>query len=265
MRSFITSISIATFLLAAGAGLAEAQPPLQAAPQATMYLTPTPNSQGQVLYTVQTGDTLWTISAITGVPIDQLEQLNNIRREDTLTVGTQLVLAVVAQPTSEATYAFEPSATPSPLPVSGKGTICVSFFNDANGDAVQQEDTEGLVAGGQVSVALTDGTEIGTYTTDGVNEPYCFKDIPAGDYNIAAAAPEKYNPTSEMNKHLTLEPGDTAYVSFSVQSGSTSGGGGGSTGGGGGSPLLAIAGIALLGGAGAMLYFVTRPKGRARY
>jgi hypothetical protein len=147
--------------------------------------------------------------------------------------------------------------------VSGKGTICVSFFNDANGDAVQQADTEGLVAGGQVSVALTDGTEIGTYTTDGVNEPHCFADIPGGEYNIAAAAPEKYNPTSEMNKHLTLEPGDTAYVSFSVQSGSVTGGGGKS--GGGGSPLLAIAGVALLGGAGAMLYFVMRPKRRARW
>ena len=79
---------------------------------------------------VAKGDTLWKISAITGVPIDELERLNNISRDDPLTVGTVLILRIVQPTYAEPTLAFQPSATPSLLPVTGKGTICVAFFDD---------------------------------------------------------------------------------------------------------------------------------------
>ncbi|MGB7540160.1 MAG: LysM peptidoglycan-binding domain-containing protein [Anaerolineales bacterium] len=258
MRSLFSSILIAVFLLTIAAIPALAGPSERAALQPTAYQTATPLADGRILYTVQDNDTLWKISAITGVPIDELERLNNIRREDPLQVGTVLILRVVTPTHAEPTLAFLPSATPSPLPVTGKGTICVSFFNDINGDGSQEEATEGLVPGGQVSVALADGTEVGNHTIADTTQEDCFVDIPAGEYRIAAAAPKNFNPTGEMNKSLTLEPGATAKISFAVQTNSPerpNDGGGGS-----GSLWVGLIGLALLGGAGFTVYTMMKPR-----
>jgi hypothetical protein len=263
MRSWLSSIFIAGFLLTAAAIPALAGPSGEGALQPTAYQTATPLEDGRILYVVQEGDTLWKISAVTGVPIDELERLNNIRREDPLQAGTTLILGIVTPTYAEPTLAFQPTATPSPLPVTGKGTICVSFFNDINGDGSQREG-EDLVAGGQVSVALSDGTEIGNYTIDDPTQEHCFVDIPAGKYNIAAAAPKNYNPTGEMNKSLTLEPGATAKISFAVQGSrpdnKNNGGGGG-----GGSLWIGLIGLALLGGAGFMIYNMMKPRRISRW
>lgn len=263
MRVFLTSIAVVLLLLAGTASLTTASAAPAAQAQPTAYLSPTPLPNGKIVYLVQKGDTLWTIAANTGVSISDLEQLNDIHREDALAEGKSLVLKIVQPATAEPTLAFEETSTPTPLPVTGKGEICVSFFNDLNGDASRATDTEGFVAGGQISVALSNGTEIGTTTSDGV-AAYCFKDIPSGEYNIAAAAPQNYNPTTEMNQRRTLEPGDKVYVSFGVQS-NAPGTGTGEAQSGGSSPILAIAGIALLGIAGFILYSVLRPKRTRRW
>jgi|WetSurMetagenome_2_1015567.scaffolds.fasta_scaffold302168_1 hypothetical protein len=264
MRSLLSSILIAALLLTVAVIPALAGPSVTGALQPTAYQTATALADGRILYTVQEGDTLWKIAAITGVPIDELERLNNIRRDDPLQVGTVLILRVITPTYAEPTMAFQPSATPSPLPVTGKGTICVSFFNDINGDGSQKEDTEGLVAGGQVSVALTDGTEVGNHTIDDSGEEYCFVDIPAGAYNIAAAAPKSFNPTGDMNKSLTLEPGVTAKISFAIQTNATtpvdpkSGGSSGSL-------WIGLIGLALLGGAGFIVYTMMKPRRMSRW
>ena len=264
MRAFLSSALTALLLLTLAAGPASAGSAGNGVLQPTAYQTATPLADGRILYVVQDGDTLWKISAITGVPIDELERLNNIRREDPLQAGATLVLQIAVPTVSEPTLAFQPSATPSPLPVTGAGSICVSFFNDANGDASQQE-SEGLVAGGQVSVALIDGTEIGNRTLDDPTREYCFEDIPSGEYNIAAAAPKDYNPTAEMSKSLILEPGAVAMISFPVQSGQSGTSEPGGGGGGGGSLWVGLIGLAFLGGAGLMVYNMMRPRRMSRW
>jgi hypothetical protein len=265
MRSWLSAIPVAAILLGAAALPALADSPRGAELQPTAFQTATPLADGRILYTVQEGDTLWKISAITGVPIDELERLNNISRDDPLTVGTTLILRIVTPTYAEPTLAFQPSATPSLLPVTGKGTICVSFFDDINGDGSQNTATEALVAGGQVSVAFGDGTEMGNHTIADATQEYCFIDIPAGKYNIAAAAPKNYNPTADMNKTLTLEPGATAKVSFAVQKNAPDTGTTGSGGGGGGSLWIGLVGLALLGGAGFMVYSMMRPRRMSRW
>jgi len=259
-RSVVSSIMLAGLFitLAAIPALAGPAPIFNAAP--TAYITATPLADGRILYTVQEGDTLWKISANTGVSLDELERLNNIHREDPLVTGTPLILGIVTPTVSEPTLAFLPSATPSPLPVTGKGEICVSFFEDVNGDGSWPNPPAGLVAGGQIILALMDGTEVGNYTTDGVSEPHCIVDIPAGQYNIAAAAPKGWNPTAAMNRQLTLEPGDKVYISFPVQSAKSGNSGGSSGGGGGGSLWLGLIGLGLLAGAGFIIYTVMRPR-----
>lgn len=263
LRWCLASALAALLLLTGAATLVTASPPPSGLAQPTAYIEPTPLPDGRVLYLVLKGDSLWKISAVTGVSIDELERLNNIRWEDPLAEGSTLLLKTVAPATVEPTLAFQASPSPSPLPVTGKGEICVSFFNDINGDASRNDEiTEGLVAGGQISVALSSGTEMGATTSDGVN-PYCFKDIPSGEYNIAAAAPENHNPTSEMNRRLAMEPGEKVYVSFAVQSNAPAATDGGTQGG--GSPIVAIAGVALLVVAGLVLYSVLRPRRISRW
>ncbi len=264
MRTLLSSILVAVFLLTIAVIPALAGPSEIGAFQPTAYKTATPLEDGRILYTVQEGDTLWKISAITGVPIDELERLNNIRREDPLQVGTTLIIGIITPTYAEPTLAFQPTGTPSPLPATGKGTICVSFFNDSNGDGSQKEDTEGLVAGGQVSVALIDGTEVGNHTIDDPTQEYCFVDIPAGRYNIAAAAPKNYNPTAEMNKSLTLDPGATAKISFAVQ-GNEPDTKNNDDGGGSGSLWIGLIGLAMLGGAGFMIYSMLKPRRISRW
>ena len=265
MRSLLSSILAAAFLLGIAAIPALARPSGTGALQPTAFQTATPLADGRILYTVQQGDTLWKISAITGVPIDELERLNNISRDDPLQVGKVLIIRIVTPTYAEPTLAFLPSATPSPLPVTGKGTICVSFFNDINGDGSQKADTERLVPGGQVSVALADGTEVGNHTLDSATDEYCFTDIPAGEYRIAAAAPKNYNPTGDMNKTLTLEPGATAKISFAVQTNTPAKPPDGGGGGGSGSLWLGLIGLALLGGAGFMVYTMMKPRRMSRW
>jgi LysM repeat protein len=263
---FFLSISLVSLLTVGQTVLAS---PLSAATATiivpTMYLTPTADADGNEYYIVQPGDTLFSIANRLNVLVDTLEKLNpGIRRNDILKTGTRLLYAKVTPAPGTPTLAFQPTMTPTPLPVTGTGTICVQIFNDVNGDTSRQ-DTEVLVGGGQISVALQDGTEVGNYTTDGVNEPHCFIDIPSGDYTISAAAPNGFNPTSNTTLRLTLTPGDKAYVSFSVQGKAiptvvvTSGGGSTS------SPMIGIAGLALLVSAGLMLFAVLRPRPKYRH
>ena len=58
--------------------------PALAAPKAqqTVFPTPTPGPDGRIIYIVQPGDTLWRVSAITGVPLDELRGLNNLGADE---------------------------------------------------------------------------------------------------------------------------------------------------------------------------------------
>src|SRR4030065_1155071 len=66
----------------------------QAAPRAqlTVFPTPTPGPDGKVIYIVQSGDTLWRISAITGVKIETIRDLNNLGVNDNIIPGDRLLI-----------------------------------------------------------------------------------------------------------------------------------------------------------------------------
>jgi len=257
IAAWLTPLTAAALLLGALRSLALAAPVEAPAAQPTAFQTPTPGSDGRIVYIIQSGDTLWRISAVSGVPLDQLERLNNISRDAPLSVGRELVLGFGEAATALPTLAFAATPSPTPVTLTGSGDICVQFFNDVNGDASQQE-SEGLVAGGQIVVARADGAQVGSYTTDGISEPYCFAQLIAGDYSIAAAAPEGFNPTSSMNAPLRLEPGAKAYVAFAVQmtqqqssSDSTSR-----------SSTLGLLGLLLLAAAGGLAFYLSRQARR---
>jgi hypothetical protein len=211
------------------------------------------------VYKVRQNDTLWGISALSGVPLDQLEKLNGLTGSSPLHVDQELILGFGQSSTAQPTLAFQPTPTATPIAQTGTGQICVSFFDDLNGNA-SQDTGEGLVAGGKISIARSDGTQVGAYTTDGVNEPHCFQQLASGSYNVAAAAPQGYNPTSSMNTPIQLEPGTRAYVAFAVQpsqSTTTPSDGSGGT-----STFLGLIGLALLASAGVLTAYLARQRRR---
>jgi murein DD-endopeptidase MepM/ murein hydrolase activator NlpD len=203
--------------------------------QLTVFPTPTPGPDGKIIYVVQQNDTLWRISAITGVDIEVIRDFNNLGANDTILPGDRLLIGY-AGPSAAATAVGEAPTqavlTPSPTASPGWGILCVLLYNDANGDAMRQE-TEPSIPGGEISVSNRRGTvSLTAKTPSGGNditivEPTpqergytCFDQLQQGEYLISVAAPEGYNRTTELNQTLQLEAGQTTEIAFGAQANS---------------------------------------------
>lgn len=204
--------------------------PALAAPNAqlTPFPTPTPGPDGRIIYIVQQDDTLWRISAVTGISIDQIRALNNLGSNDVVRPGQALLLGIGAP--IEPTPTPGPTPTPAPptptaTPGTGTGWLCVFVYEDLNGDSLRQDDEPALpgaaisiiARGGKVSLDST--MQVVAAESEGVmgEDPNCFESLPEGDYNISIAVPEEYNPTTVMNYPLRILPGEQNYLSFGAQ------------------------------------------------
>ena len=245
--------------------------PTLAAPalQLTDFPTPTPGSDGRIIYIVQPLDTLWRISAISGVSIDELRTLNNLGVDDVLSEGQQLLLGfggptLPTQDPNAAPTPLPPSFTPTPTAGPSSGTVCILLYEDINGDAIRQE-TEFAIPGGAINLTnrsgsfsltgeSTDATELDEFDNIAPVR-VCFQQIPVGEYTISIAIPDGYNPTTFLNYTFELQGGDEAFLDFGAQI---------STAGieanpppaeGGRSPMLGIVGgVFILGGIGLAVY-----------
>ena len=84
-----------------------------------------------------------------------------------------------------------------------------------NGNGSREPD-EAMLAG--VNFMASDGAQtVGTYTTTGVNEPYCFPEMPPGSYIVSWSA-EGFVPTSDQSWVVSLAPGATVTHDFGAQS-----------------------------------------------
>jgi hypothetical protein len=226
----------------------------------TPFPTPTPGRDGYIVYIVQPGDSPWRIAAIAGITVEELFALNGIQPGDYITPGMQLVLgsagppAPTAAPETELETPTAPAGTPTPE--FGMGEICVLLFQDLNGNA-RLDAGETPLAGGRVSVGDVAGSVSVEQTTGNTPEGYCFEELPGGDYNVSAAVPGGYNPTTAMNLPVRLQPGEIKYVQFGAQPSGVIGGGLGQAGDG-RSPVLGILGAFLLIAAGGVGYYATR-------
>lgn len=244
---------------------AEASSPLQGG----QYQTPTPGPDGRIFYIVQSGDTCIRIALLHNISENQLRSLNpDLDENCTVIPGEKLLVGLGGPALATPTSGPSPTPTlvpPTPTPFTGTTEICVLLFDDANGDALREENEEGL-AGGAVSVASEDGTYSQTKTTlaeinprTGDPEPVCFSDdLPEGMYQISVAVPEGYNPTMQVSYSLELHAGDRAFVDFGAQS--AEGSAEAAESGGGKSGLLGIMGAILLFGGLALGWFATHAQ-----
>lgn len=95
--------------------------------------------------------------------------------------------------------------------------VCVLLFEDTNQNRIQ-ETGENLLAGGAMSL-LKGSDTAGTYTTDGKSEPHCFDKLAAGDYVVAASAPNGYGLTTPDQLRVQLQPGTTINLVFGAAQG----------------------------------------------
>jgi LysM repeat protein len=102
-------------------------------------------------------------------------------------------------------------------PASTNGTVCVTFFDDADQNRLQEQG-EALLAGGTISL-LQGANAAGSYQTDGVSEPHCFESLGAGDYVAAAVAPDGFGLTTPDQLRLRLNPGSTINITFGAAQG----------------------------------------------
>lgn len=251
--------SLILFLtIAAGVFLLLASP-AQAGPlPQAVYQTPTALPDGRIMYVVQPGDSCLRIELLTKVKVEQLRALNNLDINCSIQPNQQLLLMVV---TPSVTATSNPNFTatpllPTPTPKHGTGEICVTLFADVNGNAVRDTD-ESPILGGAVSVTDRTGAVSLTGITTTGDTPFCFKDVPEGEYNISMAIPAGYNPTTTTNYPLTLIAGNRSIVDFGAQistkpaAGQAGGGAAGAR-----SPiLLVLGGILILGGIAVGIYF----------
>lgn len=230
--------------------------PVSAAPavQVTPFPTPTPGPDGRIVYTVQPGESLWVVSAKTGVSMDEIRRLNDMAPDEIFVQEGQELLIGFGGP-SEVTPTAGSSPTPEPLlptpsPQPGSGTLCILVFNDQNGDSQRQEE-ELSIPGGRISVSDRLGEVSFTEDTTTGGEPQCFEELPEGDYNVTVAIPDGFNPTTVLNYALNLAPGSETHIRFGAQMSSEKITESQTPSGSSRSPLLGVIGVLfLLGGVG---------------
>ncbi len=190
------------------------------------FYTATASENGNIYYAVREGDTCDGISALTGVDINYLREVNDLDLDECRFLQVGQLLLIGTAPTAVVTSGPSPTPTsnlPTPMPLKGTGTICVYLYNDINGNAMAESDeiTDTGLAGGEVSISSKEGnfSKIGTTLGDG--NPICFEEAPEGEYNISIAIPDGYNATASQNYNLSLKAGDTSTVNFSAQASSS--------------------------------------------
>ncbi len=212
-------------------GPAPTSPP----PVVQPFVMPTPGPDGNIIYVVQSGDSLWRIAANTGLTVEQLKAMNGLT-SDIVSIGQRLIIGqatqAVSTPTPQPTV--DPNAaTATPAPAAGAatatpaqvaagaGTVCALLYEDTNGNG-RRDDSEGPLAGGQLAVVETStGQPVQAYTTAGTEDkPHCFENLPVGQYTVSAAPPTGYNPTRANSTTLDVTVGSLSNMEFGAQRGS---------------------------------------------
>ena len=230
-----------------------------------VYNTPTPNADGQIIYTVQQGDNCTTIYLKTGVSIDQLIALNNLSGDCEVFPDQALILGTVEPATATLPGPVDtptPGA-PTPTPFDGSGEVCVVLFEDLDGNQMRSE-TELYLSGGVISINNRAGTYSETEETTGGDpalvEPICFEDVPEGQYNLSMGIPDGYIATTSLNYALTVSPGDTVVIGFGAQPASQMNDLDQEDGSRDRSPLLLAVGLIFLAGGAGLAFFYIRSR-----
>jgi hypothetical protein len=202
-------------------------PPAPAGP------TPTPNADGVIIVEVRSGDSLWAIAARAGLTLDELLELNDLDRNDFISIGDLLIIGygepgggepeedveagapeaaggeTPAEEAATATPPPPPTATPAPE----ASSICLRAFDDADrngsydsGEAVREAIAFTIYTGQQV---------VSNYVTTGAEtEPYCIEGLAPGSYRITRSVLPDEVLTTPGDWGISLVAGQPVSVDF---------------------------------------------------
>ena len=100
-------------------------------------------------------------------------------------------------------------------PVLALGAICVTAYNDLNGNGTRQLG-EGLLSGAVITVTDASNIVVGTWTTNG-SEPHCFANLPVANYSVVERNPVGYSSTTSDLVSAAVQTGYTTLVDFGDQ------------------------------------------------
>lgn len=223
----------------------------QVVPTATPLVPPTPRADGAIVHIVGANDTLWTIAiqyaSVMGLTPEQalprIQELNN--NPAFIALGQELIIVppTAVQPTPEPTLAATAVPTPTAtlttsitptatvtateasatvvastaVPTTADQTaICVSVFNDDNGDGLHNIDSESLLADAAVTVSRT-STTVATYVSNGLQENYCFEGLEPDTYQVQFFPPADYQATTDSSWAVVVSAGSVSPVNFGAQ------------------------------------------------
>ena len=199
-------------------------------PSPTPRSTPTPRPDGATVHIVESGDTLFGISLMYDIPIEQIRTLNAtaLGVNEIIVPGQALVIAVPSEPVAPTPLPPPPTAEPQvgatlaaevavAEPSGGGASICVLAFNDLNSNTFRDDESaEGLMP--QVEFTIVgDAGEVGRYTSDGLTEPHCFPGLTAGAYRVTlSAAPDGFTASGQPERAVAVADGTSLDVQFGI-------------------------------------------------
>lgn len=234
-----------------GSGTATATPGVSG----TAVIGITPRADGSIVHIVGPGDTFWSIAILYAEVLDmtpeqalvQIQQLNGnpafavlgqelLIREAGNFVGaegsgtavppttptaegestpgseaaTQEVITVDPLSTTTTPEA-SPTAELSPL-----GSVCVTSFEDINGNGEFEQDAEFLMADAAITL-FKDSQTISTFITDGLAESHCFEELENASYQVQIYPPVNYVATTADSWTITVSDGVMVPVEFGLQ------------------------------------------------
>lgn len=208
-------------------------------PTATPAPTATPRSDGAVIHVVQAGDTFWSLAiqyagtmgitpeeALTAIPglnnnpafFNPGDELIIVPPGAVPTPEPEPTAVEEVTPETEVEAPSEVASAPVGETVANAETtngVCVIVYEDANQDAVYFLENENLIAGASVSL-FQDGVSKKSYTTDAINEPYCFENLAAGTYQVQVFPPAGYQATTPESWAIAISSGVIIPVTFGL-------------------------------------------------
>jgi LysM repeat protein len=215
----VQSSAAVTGTPAAGTEVAATQPvsatTASAAPTGAPAGTPAPQASGGITHTVVEGDTLFAIALKYNKSVEELKRLNGLS-SDLINIGQVIIIepAPVSGSTS-APAAVQPTQVQTATATPATGALCVLAFFDNNGDGSRDKNEDPVP--NVLFTVTANGAGVATYTTDGVNEPYCIGNLNAGSYTVAATVATGYNATTPLNDTVAVPGGAAAKFSVGLR------------------------------------------------
>ncbi len=182
-------------------------------PSPTPRATPTPRPDGATVHIVEEGDTLFGIALMYGVDTDQIRELNagSLGPNDLISIGQALVISLPSETPTPTPLPAPPTPEPTSATeeVAGGASICVLAYHDRSGDTFRDEETEELLPNAEFTVADASGV-VARYTSDGINEPYCFTGLTPGAYRVIQNSPPGYEPSGPAEWAVAISE-DTSW------------------------------------------------------